>query len=208
MAYTDYGEWDTSTIWGRWSFSVCNEMLNRGVTKTLEFDDLMQIPTTDQSTKLMRILKMHYRNSTAFWFIPRLFVAMLKAAGMQNILAVTFFMVLESVFRVALPIALIYLLTALQTGTTSECYIWAGVMSFLGFGLIVSHHVGFLFSYRVGWNWKTACTALIHDRLFYLDGGTLQASNTGTGMMVNLISNDVQRFEEFGVVCCFLSSSL
>ena len=67
-------------------------------------------------------------------------------------------------------------------------------------GQVVSHHIGFLFTYRAGWNWKNSCTALIHDRLFYLNGGTLQGSSTSTGMLVNMISNDVARFEEFAVV--------
>ena len=53
---------------------------------------------------------------------------------------------------------------------------------------------------RVGWNWKNASTALVHLKLLHLDSGVLQSSGSGTGMMVNLISNDVSRFEEFAIV--------
>jgi len=53
---------------------------------------------------------------------------------------------------------------------------------------------------RLGWNWKNASTALVHLKLLHLDSGVLQSSGSGTGMMVNLISNDVSRFEEFAIV--------
>jgi hypothetical protein len=52
----------------------------------------------------------------------------------------------------------------------------------------------------MGWNWKNASTALVHLKLLHLDSGVLQSSGSGTGMMVNLISNDVSRFEEFAIV--------
>lgn len=199
------GEWDSSSIWNKWTFSVPNIMIKVGMTKALEFDDLLQIPSADQSAKLMRRLKRHYRNSKAIFFIPRLLVALFKLLGTKNMLLIGFYIMAESAFRVALPIVLIFLLTAIPSGTANECYIWAGVLGALSLGQVFSHHIGFLLTYRCGWNWKNATTALIHDRLFYLNGGTLQGSSTSTGMLVNLISNDVSRFEEFAVVSVFLS---
>jgi hypothetical protein len=63
---------------------------------------------------------------------------------------------------------------------------------------------------RVGWAWKNTTTALIHDKLIGMDANKLQSSGASTGMMVNLISNDVARFEEFAVVspCIQLTSSI
>jgi hypothetical protein len=68
------------------------------------------------------------------------------------------------------------------------------------------HHTLFFISMRTGWNWKNAATALVHDKLIQLDAAALQNSGTGTGMLINMISNDVQRFEEVTVVriCYFL----
>eukprot|EP01034_Spumella_vulgaris_P035073 gene35073-43244_t len=43
---------------------------------------------------------------------------------------------------------------------------------------------------------------MIHDRLFFLNRGAMQNTKTSTGMLVNLISNDVARFEEFSIYTC------
>jgi ABC-type multidrug transport system fused ATPase/permease subunit len=52
---------------------------------------------------------------------------------------------------------------------------------------------------RMGWSWKTATVGLIFRSLFKLKGINV----TGTGKLVNLISNDVSKFEEFAVMAPF-----
>jgi ATP-binding cassette subfamily C (CFTR/MRP) protein 4 len=74
------------------------------------------------------------------------------------------------------------------------------LLSGIGFLQVFIHHVLYFHSMRVGWNWKNASTALVHLKLLHLYSGVLQSSGSGTGMMVNLISNDVSRFEEFAIV--------
>jgi ABC-type transport system involved in cytochrome bd biosynthesis fused ATPase/permease subunit len=59
---------------------------------------------------------------------------------------------------------------------------------------------------RLGWNWKSATTALIYKSLFNLRAESLGAA--GTGKMVNLISNDVGRFEDYSVFMIFFPVSL
>ena len=51
----------------------------------------------------------------------------------------------------------------------------------------------------MGWRWKTATTGFIFASLFQLKGMNV----TGTGKLVNLISNDVSKFEEFAVMAPF-----
>ena len=57
---------------------------------------------------------------------------------------------------------------------------------------------------RMGWQWKTAATGLIFNSLFKLRG----INTVGTGKLVNLISNDVSRFEEFAVMAPFAIISM
>ena len=56
----------------------------------------------------------------------------------------------------------------------------------------------------MGWQWKTATTGLIFNSLFKLKGMNV----TGTGKLVNLISNDVSKFEEFSVMAPFAFISM
>ena len=59
-------------------------------------------------------------------------------------------------------------------------------------------------SMRMGWQWKTAATGLIFNSLFKLRG----INTVGTGKLVNLISNDVAKFEEFAIMAPFLFISM
>ena len=57
---------------------------------------------------------------------------------------------------------------------------------------------------RMGWQWKTATTGMIFNSLFKLKG----INTVGTGKLVNLISNDVAKFEEFAIMAPFLFISM
>lgn len=200
--YSPSGEWESSSFLRKWTFSAANEMLNRGQKQTLQFEDMMNIPSSTQSAKLLKSLKRCYRTSTACCFLPRLMIALLKMASFQVIIVIVFTLA-ESATRVSLPVVLIYLLSSLQEDEGNASYKWAAILGSISIIQCITHHVLFYFTMKIGWTWKNACTAFIHDRLFYLDGGKLQSSNTSTGMLVNLISNDVARFEEFSVVSSF-----
>ena len=66
------------------------------------------------------------------------------------------------------------------------------------------HHILFFMTMRMGWQWKTATTGFIFNSLFKLKGINI----TGTGKLVNLISNDVSKFEEFAVMAPFATMGL
>ena len=53
---------------------------------------------------------------------------------------------------------------------------------------------------RFGNNMKMSIIGLIFNKLFEIRGDTFESASTDTGRLVNLISNDVFRFEEAAVV--------
>jgi len=61
---------------------------------------------------------------------------------------------------------------------------------------------------RLGWNWKNATTAMIYKRLFKIKGNSLSSANIDMGTMVNYISNDVSRFDDFSTFVSFFYVSL
>ena len=205
----ELSEWETASLYSKWTFSVANKMLNEGQKSSLQFEQLLHIPSMDHSGKMLQRLRKSYENSTSFFFMPRLLVALLKFTCF-NCTIVAFYTCLENAIMVIQPIILRYLLKALITkASNSECYMWAAILSGLGFFQVFTHHVLFCISMRTGWNWKNATIALIHDNLIQMDSSVLQSSGTGTGMLVNLISNDVARFEEVSVVSkCQITSSI
>lgn len=197
-------EWDKATFLEKWFFSVPNKLLALGMEKPLQFDDLLHISKRDCSGLMMQTLKYHYKNSTHIWFMPRLMVALFKSQSYAAFLS-AFYTMFEYACSVVAPLLLRYFLIALEESASDrECYMWAALLSANGLLLVLIHHVNFFFSMRMGWNWKSAVTAFIQERLILLDSGAMQRSGTGTGMLVNLISNDVARFEEFAVVSFYL----
>lgn len=190
-------EWDEASLFDKWTFSVANDMLNKGLREPLESEDMARIPFEDTAAEMGRRLKEEYFRSQPFWFLPRLMVALIRMSGVHATI-VSVLTVTEGLVRIAMPLVLIFLLKAIEDEDKDKGYVWAAVLSGLAFSQTVIHHICYFFSMRAGWNWKTSCTAFIYEGLFHLQGGALQS--TATGRMINLISNDVARFEEFAVM--------
>eukprot|EP01040_Poterioochromonas_malhamensis_P019260 gene19260-22703_t len=97
--------------------------------------------------------------------------------------------------------SVVFLLDALQNADSYKAYRWAGLIAALGVLQAIVHHILFFVTMRIGWNWRTSCTGLIYDALFKLEGADMHSVQNGK--MVNMISNDVTRIEEFAVFICF-----
>lgn len=192
-------EWEQSSLWTKWTFSVINPVLKLGEQRPLQFEDLLNIEQRYSSSHMVVELSEAYASSKAWWFFPRLFIALMKST-LTDVILVAIYTLLEGGCMVISPLLLRYFLRALEDSSSSACYEWAAILSGVGLFQVILHHVLFMISMRLGWRWKNATTALIHDKLIRMDAIKLQSSGVGTGMMVNLISNDVARFEEVTVV--------
>ena len=198
-------EWEKASTFTKLSFSVANPMLCVGQEKPLEFDQLLLIPRKDRSDEMLPLLREAYKNSKPFWFLPRLMVALMKFRWLDLTYA-ALMTIADATSMLITPYLLRRLLAALVNDDSDrQCYMWAALLTGVGFFQVLNRHVFVFVTTRVGWNWKNATTALIHDKLIQMDVNILQSSGSGTGMMVNMISNDVARFEEFPIVrlnCC------
>lgn len=192
-------EWEQASFYGKWTFSFANGMLATGLKKTLEHDDLLKIPERYSSTHYVKILREYYATSKAFWFLPRLMVAMIRMTLVETIL-VSFMALIDSGCMAVQPLFLQYLLESLIKTSSRECFQWAAILSGTAFVQVLVRHALFFISMRFGWLWKIASTTLIFDKLLSMDVNRLQNSGSSTGVLVNLISNDVSRFEEFAPV--------
>ena len=93
-----------------------------------------------------------------------------------------------------------YLLQELESPSNDEyqtAYLYALTMGVLALVHTIIHHVLFFHSMRVGWNWKIGSVGVIYKKLFSLSSSS--TTTTETGRLVNLISNDVFRFETFPI---------
>jgi ATP-binding cassette, subfamily C (CFTR/MRP), member 4 len=198
--------WDNAPFYYKWTYIVVNPFLRLGESKTLQLDDLLNLSKHDYMGRLLPRLMYEYSTAKKFFIMPKLMVAMLNAHQYEH-LVIIFLTIIELSCIVLLPVMLFYLLQSLADDSgDAENYKWAAILGGLSIVQTITHHIVFFFTMRLGWNWRSSVMGLIYDRLFHINGN--MKSNYTTGKLVNLISNDVARFEEFAVVSSLITSSL
>jgi hypothetical protein len=209
MTQSESSEWDQASLWTKWTFSVANPILNLGMTRQLNFNDLLKLPANDETNLIVQKIDFYYHHTSSIFGIPRLLITLIRAVSSQFILVGLYYL-LEGILRIICTILLGLFLKSLQDSD-------APLMDSLLIALLLSlcnllqnfiHHVSFYFSMKMGNNMKIGTIGFIYDRLFEIKGAQLQEADISSGQLVNLISNDVQRFEEWSVVSVSLSLSL
>eukprot|EP01041_Mallomonas_annulata_P016198 gene16198-33961_t len=193
-------EWEEANIFQKWTFTLINGLLNKGKQVVLQSDDLLRICSRDETGQLLPTLMNTWRTSREVYKIPRLMIALWRAQYLEYT-CVAILTLFEGLTRIASPVILGYFLTSLSDIKSLDYipFMWAAILGILSFLQSLSHHVLFFYSYRLGWNWKNAISALVYDNLFKLQTNNHGTSNIGAGNLVNLISNDVASFELLAV---------
>ena len=211
MPYSKHGEWDSANIYDKWTFTLASEMIEKGYEKPLQLPDLMELPQSVHVASLVEALEnaLVRTNSKGFLCIPRVMVALIRAHW-SEILVIIFYTVTEGLVRIASPALLFNLIQGLQDTKRGEdftgVYTIAGILGGLAVFQTFIHHILFFMTMRLGWKWKASVIALLYQNLFKMNAATL--SSTGTGKLVNLVSNDVSRYEEFTIFMCFFPVAL
>ena len=199
-------EWENSNWFYKYTFAVPNRMLKEGMNRELTFDDLTSQPSTDYTEPMLQTVKANWKTSKKFWFIPRLMVTLIKSfpLSLTIMLICTF---IEDTIKCLNPVLLLLFLRIIgdETASSSTKYLHATFIAISSVCFILIHHVLFFRSMRTGWNWRTVSQGLVFDHLLSLDPKGLEKSSKGN--MVNLISNDVSKFEGFVVFMCFFLSA-
>jgi ATP-binding cassette subfamily C (CFTR/MRP) protein 4 len=194
-------EWEQANMFQKWTFSVANIILDKGEKNPLQFNDFLLLPDVMKTELLYSDLKQAYLNSKKFWLIPRLMIAQNIAANRMVCLNILFTF-MESSLKIASPVVLGLFLQSLVDKDTSAqyCYGLAALLGGMSLLQTLAHGFAFFFAYKAGIGWKLSSIALIFNKLFRVNQG---AFANGTGKLVNLISNDVSRFENWGVFQVF-----
>eukprot|EP01041_Mallomonas_annulata_P002395 gene2395-4646_t len=193
-------EWEEADTFQKWTFSLINNLLNKGGKVALQSDDLFRMCSRDKTKHLLPTLMNTWRTSTGMYKIPRLMIALWKAQYFE-FSCVAVLSVFEALSKIASPVVLGYFLTSLSDVNSLDYvpFLWAVVLGFIIFLQSFYHQLLNFTAYRMGWNWKNATTALVYDNLFKLQTNNRGTSNIGTGNLVNLISNDVASLEPLAV---------
>lgn len=167
-------------------------LLKLGMERPLEESDLPEILDSDRSSVNRKYLDRlwqeeklrHGKNASLHRAILRDFFSSLWF--IQPLLLATV------VAKVVQAVALGELLQSLQGGGR-EGYWWAGLLVLCGAVILFEHHHVFMFTWHKGMQLRIAAVASIYDKSLRLSS-TNQEAAASSGRVMNLASNDVERF--------------
>ena len=224
--------YDTASCWSRTSFSYILPLLRLGNARTLQAADLDPLPRRDNISVRCAALAQAWEEeaviarditppgSAATRRAPRWHLwRALYATNRGEFWTAALYCFLESFFCIVQPVLLGYLVRWLQemadhtdganatTGPPSHATgaLLAVTMGACSFGQAVVHHQLYMYTMRGGFNMRMAVTGLVHAKLLRLSALALQQATSGK--VINIVSNDVQRFDLFTPAIHFLWSA-
>ncbi|KAI8907576.1 P-loop containing nucleoside triphosphate hydrolase protein [Powellomyces hirtus] len=192
--YTPTPERESSSFLAQWTFSYMDEMVGRGMRRTVSASEFPSVERADESEQLStRLLDAWSVEQNSRGPNAKLWRAAYKVFGPCYLLAgIAYFG--ESCAKLGQGISLGYILKWFQNpaGESPEGLLLALALSGCVITHAVLHHVVFFLGDRYGMQMRVAFIAAIYRKCL-----NLSVSNTSsTGLIVNLVSNDVQRFED------------
>jgi ATP-binding cassette, subfamily C (CFTR/MRP), member 4 len=181
-----------ASLLSRFLFLWPYPLLKQGMTRTLQERDLPEIAQADTSAA-NRIYfehlweeekRLHPNN-------PRLDRALLKDFIFSMWYVQPMYLI-AAVAKVSQAVALGLLIETFETNTGSG-WLWASVIVLGSLALLAEHHQSFFFTWRKGMRLRIGAIASIYNKSQRLSS-THQDTSASYGRIMNLASNDVERF--------------
>uniref|UniRef100_A0A6P7FQ01 Multidrug resistance-associated protein 4-like n=1 Tax=Diabrotica virgifera virgifera TaxID=50390 RepID=A0A6P7FQ01_DIAVI len=177
------------------------KLVKQGTKKQLEISDLYEPLDKDNSKTLGDCLERHWKNEILKSRIkktsPSLLKAIVKAFYFEFLLYGIAWFVLNVLLRCSQPIILFHFI-ALFSGENREenqgdMYIYGGLLILVSvLSIFFMHHLQIGLA-SIGMRVRVACSSLVYRKITKLSHQSL--GQTAVGQVVNLMSNDVHRFD-------------
>ncbi|XP_038070620.1 multidrug resistance-associated protein 4-like [Patiria miniata] len=170
-----------------------------GYKRPLVEDDLYDILPEDSTNVLVEKLQSEWDKqidkSKKTGKPPSLRRALLRTFGWGYMLLGIPAFLEESVFKVVQPLMLSQLVLYFSTDLVSirDAYLYAAGITVCSLLTVMCHHVTFFGVARYGMRVRVACSGLIYRKALRLSN--LALGETTVGQLVNILSNDVNRFD-------------
>ncbi|KAK7479006.1 hypothetical protein BaRGS_00029767, partial [Batillaria attramentaria] len=187
-----------------------NPLFKKGRTQELETEDMYNVCPEDSSGKLGTDLEQEWmkelkkREESGGRVKPSLLKALFRLFGLRYML-LGIIVFSEEAVRVVQPLllgGLIRYFTPNSTTSITEVYLYAMGVSLCAILLAVAHHPYFFGVTRMGMQMRVACCSLMYKKALRLSNSAM--GQTTVGQIVNLMSNDVNRFDQAVIFLHFL----
>ncbi|XP_076579274.1 ATP-binding cassette sub-family C member 4-like [Chaetodon auriga] len=188
-----------------------NPLFRIGYKRRLEEDDMFQVLPEDGSETLGQDLHRYWDHevqlATKELRQPRLSKAIIKCYW-KSYAVLGFFTLIEEVIKVVQPVVLGQMILYFEnydpddTKAFHETLGYAAGLSICTIGLALLHHLYFYHVQRAGMKIRVAMCHMIYKKALCLSSSAM--GKTTTGQIVNLLSNDVNKFDEVTIFLHFL----
>eukprot|EP00096_Caligus_rogercresseyi_P012306 TRINITY_DN5109_c0_g1_i1.p1 TRINITY_DN5109_c0_g1~~TRINITY_DN5109_c0_g1_i1.p1 ORF type:complete len:407 (+),score=54.05 TRINITY_DN5109_c0_g1_i1:144-1364(+) len=198
---------ETAGFFSKICFYWVFPLLRNGQSKEFEIKDLPSALKDDKSRILNDRLEAEWdkevvkakkiNESSGKKYNPSLLKAIIRTFGSSLSVYGIVVLLEECVFRLFQPLAISQMVRYYSDSehgiSEMELYIWSGVLVGCGVSYVISHHYYFFGVMRVGMQIRIACSALLYRKSLKLSKASIGQSSVG--QLVNLLSNDVNRFD-------------
>uniref|UniRef100_A0A669E2P6 Multidrug resistance-associated protein 4 n=1 Tax=Oreochromis niloticus TaxID=8128 RepID=A0A669E2P6_ORENI len=188
----------TASFFSRVFLCWLTPLLQLGQKRRLEENDMYSILQEDQSEalgeELQRFWDREVRHATKELLEPKLTRVLIKCYGRSYAMAGIF------TIKVIQPLLLGKIIIFFENGDPDDqrslgmAYVYAAAMSISTFGLTILQHLYYYHVLRTGMRIRVAMCHMIYRKALRLSAESM--GQTTTGQIVNLLSNDVNRFDE------------
>ncbi|XP_072300703.1 ATP-binding cassette sub-family C member 4-like isoform X3 [Eucyclogobius newberryi] len=200
----------TANLLSKIFFCWLNPLFKVGYDRKLEEEDMYKVLPEDASDKLGEELQWHWDQEV------KQAAKDLRSASLGKALIHCFwksysligiYIFIEEIIRVIQPVLLGKLLEYFERYNTSpaeinEAYNYAAGISVSTLGVTLLHHLYFYHVQRAGMKIRVAVCHVVYRKALCLNSTAL--AKTTTGQIVNLLSNDVNKFDEVTLYLHFL----
>ncbi|XP_014467786.1 PREDICTED: multidrug resistance-associated protein 4-like [Dinoponera quadriceps] len=176
------------------------ELLIKGMKKDLEESDIYRPLKIDRSAKATDLLEKHW-NREKQNDRPRLYKAICRAFWLSYITVGIYMAIQAFVLRVMQPILQGWIIKYFHSKpnepnrvTKNDALIYSACLIINLIISVIMMNNSNMISLQVGMRIRIACSSLIYRKLLRLNRTSL--NQTSTGQIVNLLSNDVLRFDQ------------
>lgn len=190
--------WENSSFVSKLLFLWPYALLKLGMERPLEDADLYEVLTEDTSLYNLQYF------FDQLWTKPKQRSSAIGKVDRHNLHRSLFIDYFKSLWfiqpmelfghsaRVAQAVLLGQLVAYFQ-GRNDQGFLWASLLVLCAFVVVMEHHHVFFFTWRKGMRLRIACVAAIYDKSLRLSS-THQNTSASYGRIMNLASNDVERF--------------
>uniref|UniRef100_A0A8B9JMS0 Cystic fibrosis transmembrane conductance regulator n=1 Tax=Astyanax mexicanus TaxID=7994 RepID=A0A8B9JMS0_ASTMX len=188
-----------------------NPLFRIGYKRKLEEDDMFKVLPEDESKRLGGELQSYWdqevQSATKELRTPKLTKAIIRCYW-KSYAILGVFTLIEELIKLVQPVFLGKLIRYFENYDTDdmaalyEAYGYAAGVSCCTLGLALLHHLYFYHVQRAGMKIRIAMCHMIYKKALCLS--SVAMGQTTTGQIVNLLSNDVNRFDEVTIFLHFL----